>query len=68
MRRMVFIFYLPSAKKGALIIADNVVRNGAILEKDSLDVNVLGRSFLEKISKDTRLDSVGIQTVGKGVK
>ncbi|WP_328006904.1 O-methyltransferase [Heyndrickxia acidicola] len=56
---------LQLASPGALIIADNVVRDGKVVNEDSEDANIQGiREFIDILSSDTRIDSVGIQTVG----
>lgn len=48
-----------------LIVADNVVRSGAIADPASRDDNVLGiRRFLEQLATEPRLSSTVIQTVG----
>lgn len=53
------------ASQGALIVADNVVRDGKVVNENSEDANVQGvREFIDILSSDTRIDSVGIQTVG----
>lgn len=56
---------LKLAKQGTLIIADNVVRNGAVADGTSTDVNVQGvRRFIELVAADRRLSATAIQTVG----
>ena len=56
------------SKPGTLIIGDNVVRGGAVLDDSGSDPRVDGvRRFLERIGADPRLDGTAIQTVdGKG--
>jgi predicted O-methyltransferase YrrM len=61
--------YLPWAlrlsRTGTLIIADNVVRRGAVVEADNPDPNVQGvRHFLEVLAKEPRVAATAIQTVG----
>jgi predicted O-methyltransferase YrrM len=61
--------YLPWAlelsRRGTLIIADNVVRAGAILDASSDDVNVQGvRRFTELLAAEPRVSATAIQTVG----
>lgn len=61
--------YLEWAMKlvrpGALLIADNVVRGGAVADAGSTDPNVVGvRHFLELVANDPRLDATALQTVG----
>lgn len=53
------------SRPGTLIITDNIVRDGAIIEDANEDPRVIGtRTFLEKLGKDPRLDATAIQTVG----
>ncbi len=53
------------SRPGTLIIADNVVRDGAIVHEDSDDPRVLGvREFNRKIAGDLRLSATALQTVG----
>jgi predicted O-methyltransferase YrrM len=50
---------------GALIVADNVIRDGAVADDRSTDPNVVGvRRFLERCASEPRLASVVLQTVG----
>jgi predicted O-methyltransferase YrrM len=56
---------LKLAKRGTLIIADNVVRNGAVADAASTDASVQGvRRFTELVAADKRLSATAIQTVG----
>ncbi len=62
--------YLPLvldlALPGALIVADNTVRAGALADQDSEDPKVQGQRRLhELIGADQRLDATTIQTVGE---
>ncbi|HKW00325.1 MAG TPA: O-methyltransferase [Vicinamibacterales bacterium] len=53
------------ARPGALIIADNVVRDGKIVDASSTDANVQGiRRFNEALAKERRVSATEIQTVG----
>ena len=61
--------YLPWALKlsrpGTLIIADNVVRKGAVIDAASADANVQGaRRFTELLAAERRVSATTIQTVG----
>lgn len=61
--------YLPLAVElshpGTLIIADNVVRKGAIVDPDSSDERVHGvRRYNELVARHPRLDATLLQTVG----
>ncbi|MBY0420844.1 MAG: O-methyltransferase [Parvularculaceae bacterium] len=52
-------------RAGALVIADNVVRKGAVADETSDDPRVVGvRAYLEKAGSDPRLHTTAIQTVG----
>jgi predicted O-methyltransferase YrrM len=54
------------SRPGTIIIGDNVVRGGTVVDGDSPDANVKGvRKFLEMISDDPRLTATAIQTVGE---
>ncbi len=56
---------LRLSRPGTLIIADNVIRNGALIDPDSEDSRVLGvRRFLEKVAAEPRLSATALQTVG----
>ena len=56
---------LPLARPGTLIIADNVVRQGRVLDAASDDANAQGaRRFNEQLAADPRLSAVVLQTVG----
>jgi predicted O-methyltransferase YrrM len=53
------------ARPGTLIIADNVVRDGAIIDAASTDPNVQAmRRFNIALAADTRVTATTIQTVG----
>lgn len=53
------------SRSGTVIVADNVVRRGAVIDADSSDVNVQGvRRFNEMLAADARLSATAIQTVG----
>ena len=56
---------LKLSRPGTLIIADNVVRSGAVLDHDSDDPTVTGiRRFIELLGADPRVNATAIQTVG----
>jgi predicted O-methyltransferase YrrM len=58
-------FALGLSKPGTVIVADNVIRDGAVIDSDSKDPSVQGvRHFLEKIAADPRLEATALQTVG----
>ena len=52
-------------RAGSVIVADNVVRKGAVIDADSSDQNVRGvRRFNEILAAEARLSGTTIQTVG----
>jgi predicted O-methyltransferase YrrM len=56
---------LRLSRRGSVIVADNVVRNGAVADAASDDPNVRGvRRFHEMLSRESRLSATAIQTVG----
>ncbi|MGH2557579.1 MAG: O-methyltransferase [Thermomicrobiales bacterium] len=56
---------LKLSRPGTLIVADNVVRNGAVLDTTSSDLNVQGvRRFNEALANEPRLNATAVQTVG----
>jgi predicted O-methyltransferase YrrM len=56
---------LKLARKGAVIVCDNVVRAGELANARSRDSNVRGaRALFETIAEEPRLSAVGMQTVG----
>jgi predicted O-methyltransferase YrrM len=56
---------LKLSRVGTVIVADNVVRDGAVIDAGSTDKNVLGiRRFSEQLAGDRRLAATAIQTVG----
>jgi len=60
-----FDWALRLARRGSLIVIDNVVREGAVLEADSRDSSVLGvRRLLEKMAREKRVSTTALQTVG----
>jgi predicted O-methyltransferase YrrM len=57
---------LRLARPGTVIVGDNVVRGGQVIDAVSGDANVQGvRSFLELIAEEPRLTSTSVQTVGE---
>jgi predicted O-methyltransferase YrrM len=56
---------LKLAKPGALIVTDNVVREGAIVDAENADPAVQGvRTMFERMAAEPRLSATAIQTVG----
>ncbi len=59
-----FEWSLKLARKGSVIIADNVVREGAVLDAKSKDADIQGvRRFLEMVGKERRVSGTALQTV-----
>lgn len=56
---------LKLSRPGTLIVADNVVRDGAVADGDEADPTVDGiRRFYELVAADPRLSATVVQTVG----
>ncbi len=56
---------LRLSRRGTLIVADNVVRKGAVIDPACDDPRVLGaRRFNELLAADPRVSATAIQTVG----
>ncbi|TQC64547.1 O-methyltransferase [Pantoea dispersa] len=54
------------SKPGTVIVGDNTVRGGNVIESGSEDPNVIGlRKFVEMLSEDERLEATAVQTVGE---
>jgi predicted O-methyltransferase YrrM len=57
---------LKMSRKGSIIVADNVVRYGGVLDGLSADPNVKGvRSFLDVVAAEPKVSATIMQTVGK---
>jgi len=57
---------LKLARIGTVIVADNVVRQGKVIDPKSRDANVQGvRRFTEMLASESRLSSTVLQTVGE---
>ena len=60
-----FTWALELSRRGSLIIADNVVREGAVVDADSSDPSVQGvRRFHELLAAEPRVAATAIQTAG----
>ncbi|HTB76426.1 MAG TPA: O-methyltransferase [Polyangiaceae bacterium] len=60
-----FKWALDLSRPGSVIIVDNVVRGGAVLDASSADPNVQGvRHFNELVAAERRVSATAIQTVG----
>lgn len=57
---------LRLSRPGSLVVADNVVRDGAVADADSRDPAVQGvRRFPELLAAEPRLTATALQTVGR---
>lgn len=57
---------LKLARPGTVIVGDNVVRGGAVVDEDSQDGSVRGvRAFIDMLSTNECLESTAMQTVGE---
>ncbi len=60
-----FTWALKLSRPGSLIIIDNVIREGKVIDTNSSDPNVQGvRRLNELLSKEPRVSATAIQTVG----
>jgi predicted O-methyltransferase YrrM len=56
---------LELSRPGSFILADNVVRKGAVVDSASTEATVQGvRRFLERLAAEPRVSATAIQTVG----
>lgn len=56
---------LKLTRPGSLIIVDNVVRGGAVIDADSTDPGIVGtREMYELVAREPRLSATAVQTVG----
>jgi predicted O-methyltransferase YrrM len=56
---------LKLSRPGTVIVADNVVRGGDVLDAASRDANVQGiRAFFDMMAAEPRLSATAVQTVG----
>lgn len=60
-----FDWAVKLARRGTLIVVDNVIREGAILASESQNKHVKGlRGFFARASADPRVTAIAVQTVG----
>jgi predicted O-methyltransferase YrrM len=60
-----FNWSLKLSRPGSIIIADNVIRNGAVTDASSKDADIQGvRRFNERLAAEKRVSATEIQTVG----
>ncbi len=56
---------LRLTRPGSLIVADNVIRDGAVIDPDSTDPNVIGvQRFNTALAAEPRVTATALQTVG----
>jgi predicted O-methyltransferase YrrM len=56
---------LRLSRPGTIIVVDNVIRDGAVVDPKDPDPRVQGvRRFFDMVAADSRLDATGLQTVG----
>jgi predicted O-methyltransferase YrrM len=60
-----FDWAMRLVRPGGLIVVDNVVRGGAVVDPGSTDAGVIGiRRFFERMARDPRASGAALQTVG----
>ena len=60
-----FEWAIKLSRPGSMIIVDNVVRNGALIDEHSTDPNVIGvRRLHDLIAQEPRVSATTLQTVG----
>ncbi|WP_223635901.1 O-methyltransferase [Corallococcus sp. EGB] len=60
-----FAWALKLSRQGSVIITDNVVRKGGIVDAASADANIQGmRRFFEAVAAEPRVSATAVQTVG----
>jgi predicted O-methyltransferase YrrM len=60
-----FDWSLKLSRPGSLIVVDNVVRDGQVVDLANREANIAGvRNFLERVGQDPRVEATAMQTVG----
>ncbi|MDN4092194.1 O-methyltransferase [Brevibacillus agri] len=60
-----FRWALKFSRKGSVIITDNVVRKGAVVDEATSDPNIVGvRQFADLVANEPTVSATAIQTVG----
>lgn len=60
-----FAYALKLSRPGALIIVDNVVREGAVVDHSKTDGGALGaRALFDAVAAEERVEATAVQTVG----
>jgi predicted O-methyltransferase YrrM len=58
-------YALKLSRPGTLIVGDNVIRDGAVVDPESTDPRVQGvRRFFDMLAAEPRLEATAVQTVG----
>ena len=56
---------LKFSRRGTVIVGDNVVRDGAVVDAGSADARVQGvRTFFDMLAAEPRVSATALQTVG----
>lgn len=60
-----FDWALRLSRPGTVVVVDNVVRNGGVIDAASADPGILGvRRFLARLAQEKHVDASALQTVG----
>ena len=60
-----FEWALKLSRRGSVIVADNVIRHGGVIDAESKDPDIVGvRRFNELLAAESRVSATEIQTVG----
>jgi predicted O-methyltransferase YrrM len=60
-----FNWALRLSRVGSIILVDNIVRDGKVVEADNTDESILGvRRLIDALSRETRVSATGLQWVG----
>ncbi|MBY0087561.1 O-methyltransferase [Brevibacillus sp. M2.1A] len=60
-----FQWALKLSRKGTVIITDNVVRSGQVVDETNTDPNIVGvRQFTDMVAEEQRVSGTVVQTVG----
>ena len=59
-----FDWAVKLSRRGSIIVVDNVVRKGRVIDTSSEDADIVGvRRFVERLASDTRVSATMMQTV-----
>ena len=59
---------LPLSRPGTVILADNLIRDGLVLDPNTADENAqAARAFNAKLAADPRLESIIVPVMGKRI-